>query len=526
LIVTNREVCRELLIRISNLDELARPDFLLRGITALGVTPDDDEFVSALLPRVPARQGIETGVYELITTFHAHPKVKAFTLEKLRSREAPIAAAASTYENDPQVRPIILTLAARLPRFLRHLLARRAEERPENPLFKSLLVKCDYEADSSSRLLLSLALAYSVKATDGDQAGLASEFSRRLLVLGPDYSERRFAAFVGLTALDRFDLIASAIAANKDLLGYKPFGSHEMSTEALGIIAEKWDALEKALHTSADPGASFRTDPSIFWDKLASHVWHSEHLLSKFMEYCDNPAELMSASILSALSRVRPRSRLLLDACKRALLGFEVLHRQSPLDRAAARLRASLLFAEQFANESEAQDLLVEASERSEDGAPLVGLALRWPESGVLKRNWDDLRGNRRSPFLWPGILAAAGSDDDAAFLHTTTAYLDREISSPWDFPYVCIRLLSQRMGDRPDLGPQLLERIIASGRGDVKLGFAELYQGLFGKTSHFRDAVATVITQEKDNRDVPRFAMGLAGSRRRPLAVGLQLLL
>ena len=525
-IISDRSDCRSLLLKVAGLKDLQRPDFLLRGLAKFGATPEDDEFVSALLSRVPARRGIEVGVAELITTFYAHPRVKEFALEKLQSREPPIAAAARVYERDSDIRPLILKLAAPLPSFLRRLIGRRAEERPENPLFKSLIEKCDFEVDSQTRVLLSIALAYSVMATESDLAELATQFSSRLVVVGPDYTERRLAASVALMILNRFDLIATAVATDKDLLRNGPFESRDRSPEALGIIAEKWDFLEDALRRSGADSMGIRGDPSMFWDKLAPHVWRSESLQIRFVDFCGSPDALLSASILSALSRIRPRSRLLFDACRRTMGGFESPHRQSPLDGAAVRLQAAILLAEHFSNECEAAQLLGDAAENAEDGLPLVGLGLRWPESGALTRHWLYLKENERNRFLWPSILAAAGSADDAAFLRATTAYLDREIGSPWDFPNACTRLLSQRMGDRSDFAPKLLERIAAPGTGDVKLGFAELYQSFFGKTAEFSDVISTVINQEKECRQVPRFAMALGGGRRRPLITALQLLL
>ena len=200
-IVGSVDESSRLLLEICDLPKVSRIDFVIRGFAALGTHIDDEEAVSAILPHVRKSSTTYAGADRLITRFRADPRVKAFALERLRKPSPPLAAIAGAYNTDSEIVPLILERTAPLPTVFRRYIARRASQRFDDDALREALQQCELETDEHAMVQATIGLSYAALATPGEAQARTDVLRAQLHASGPDYDERRVAAFGGLLAL-------------------------------------------------------------------------------------------------------------------------------------------------------------------------------------------------------------------------------------------------------------------------------------------------------------------------------------
>src|SRR5690606_2630334 len=120
-IVPDKQSCRRKLLAIASIDKLERADFLLRGLTRLGVSSDDDEVMDAILRIDYSRRGIFDATGELIAGFGAHPGVRKIALARTQEIDAPWESIAQSYAGDEEIRGVLARYLSALPVELRGL---------------------------------------------------------------------------------------------------------------------------------------------------------------------------------------------------------------------------------------------------------------------------------------------------------------------------------------------------------------------------------------------------------------------
>ena len=510
-----------LLLEICDLPKVSRIDFVIRGFAALGKGIDDKEAMSAILPHVRKSRAAFRGEDTLIARFHADPRVRAFALERLRKRSPPLAAMAGVYDTDSEVAPLILERAAPLPTVFRRYIARRASQRVDDEALRRTLQQCELETDEHAMVQATIGLSYAALATPGEAQARTEVLRAQLHAVGPDYDERRVAAFGGLLALGRIDVFADA----KEELGDEALGIGLVERQfrdyapALELAAERWEELEAATGGSAVSLLSRRgDDPAEFWGTFAPYVNRSPLLRTRFLEYCEEEFVVLDASGLVGLSRLRPGSSLLLDCCRRVLVSEFGAQRWSALDAARATVVASKCLATQFSGNSSAVTAIIAASDslRSQGGA-LVGLAFQWPDHEIVGREYQHLRKGRPRrrlldcAALW--VLSAQGTREQVAAAFAQ--FVTRPVPSPWDFPEDALDAFRARLEREPEVEETLRQLAMDNDEPSVRASTVRLLASM--STRRGLDLAEELLAAERRRRGPPRFALDILTNRIRP---------
>ena len=509
-----------LLIEICELPELRRTDFVIRGFAALGDNIDEAEAVSAILPHVKKFPAMSGGEHALIARFHADPRVRAFALERLEEPSAPLAEMARVYGTETDIAPLILQRAAPLPTVFRRYIARRATQRFDDEALGRVLKQCELEKDEHAMAQATVGLSYASLATPGGVEKRAEVLSRQLHSVGPHFDDRRAAAFGGLLALGRLDAFASAMERpGGDPLEIDIVGHFNDYAPVLELAAERWEDLKMALGGSL-VGRLSRGDssPSAFWQAFAPYVSRSSLLGSDFLEYCEDASAMLEAPELLALSRLRPRSTVLLDRCKRVLTGEFDSQQHSPLDIAQSTVLASKLLAADFSGDASAVAAIVEASDDTRGhGGALVGLASRWPDNEIVVREHARLLEGGRWPQLlacvdlW--LLSARGSREHVA--GAFGRFVTRPAASPWDFPEDALDAFRSRL-ERDGKAAQTFEQLARDhDEPSVRASTARLLASMPARQGH--DLARELLAAECRRPGPPRFALDVLTNRIRP---------
>ena len=311
----------QLLMEICSLPEVSRTDFVIEGFAALGDEIDDGKAVAAVLPHVRKSPSTFTGEGKLIARFHADPRVRTFALERLRKPLPPLAALAGAYATDSEIAPLILQRAAPLPTVFRRYIARRASQRFDDDALRETLEQCELDRDEHAMVQATIGLSYATLATPGDAQARTEILRAQLHAVGPDYDNRRVAAFGGLLALGRIDVFADAKEnREEEALRIGLVEQFRDYAPVLELVAERWEEVEAAIGGSAVSRLSRWNEKAAgFWGAFAPYLSRSPLLRTKFLEYCEGESVVLDAGGLVALARLRPGRSLLLDCCKRVL---------------------------------------------------------------------------------------------------------------------------------------------------------------------------------------------------------------
>ena len=441
-------------------------------------------------------------------------------MERLREPWPPLAAMASVYATDTEIAPLVLQRAAPLPTVFRRYIARRASQRLDDEALRHVVQQCEPETDEHAMIQATIGLSYAALATPGLAQTRTEVLRTQLHVIGPDYEDRRAAAFAGLLALGRIDVFAGAKEGSTDqplrvnlvdqLKDYGP---------VIELAAERWEELETA--TGGFPLSRLNrwtVDSARFWPVFAPYLSRSSLLRARFLEYCEDDSVVLDAPGLVALSRLRPSSSLLLDCCKRVLAAEFNTPKWTPLGVARATVFASKLLATQFTQDTSALAAIMAASDsRRAQGGALVGLASHWRDQEVVVREYRKLLAGHRRPGLldcatfW--ILSAQGTREQVA--SAFAYFVTRPTSSPWDFPEDALDAFRARLERDQEVEETLLHLATDNDEPSIRASTVRLLASM--STGHSQDLAEELLAAERRRSGPPRFALDILTNRIRP---------
>ena len=509
-----------LLMEICDLPEVSRMDFVIKGVTALGNEIDESVAVSAIMSHVGRSPATFLGAETLIARFHADPQVRVFAMERLRGPSPPLAAMASVYAADTEIAPMILQRAAPLSTGFRRHIARRASQRFDDETLREALLQCELETDEHAMIQATIGLSHAALATPGEVRARTESLRTQLHAVGPDFDQRRAAAFGGLLALGRIDVFAGAKARHSDeALRIDLVTPSKDYAPVLELAAERWEELEEA--TDGSPigrlGGS-NDDPAGFWRAFAPYIGRSALLRTRFLEYCEDESVVLRAPGLVALSRLRPGSALLLEGCKRVLTAEFNMRNTSPFEAARTVVAASKCVAAHFSEDSSAVAAIVAASDSlRSDGGALVGLASHWPDHDIVEREYGNLMKRQGRPGLlvcaelW--LLSAQGTREQ--FARAVAWFATRSASSPWDFPEDVVAAFRARLERDPGVEKDLRQLAMENDEPSVRASTVRLLASM--PTRQSTDLAEELLAAECRRSGPPRFALDILTNRIRP---------
>jgi hypothetical protein len=399
-IIGDQSAARARLLEVLRDPACVRHDFVISGLGALSEKGDEDEIVSVCFDALRKAEGIhkEAVQHDLILLFSNGKGIRALARDLLRSRNPPLSAV--TFKDDDEIRAHIAELVSRLPVNLRtRILTKLASAPSDDALAQSILGDYDVEEDDESKTLASIAYHGNVRRNSGASSSI-EKLLEGVSAYGPDYEERRRAAFAGLLVLERLDAMRNL---QERIGGPGPVSIdlgrwNEPNLPLVRLVAEKWPYV-KSVFEDALPSRISRFHHDC-WSALSRVASEFPDIQPELLSILDNDPKLaIHPSCLSFVAHVKPASQLLLDRCFSAMTTV-------PGDFQRAPFVAAQILAENFAGDPNVHSMLLEKLPVRRNGALLlvqpqlaVALCLGWPDSELideLYRAEDETRGTIR----------------------------------------------------------------------------------------------------------------------------------
>src|SRR5439155_9263418 len=137
-------------------------------------------------------------------------RVRDLAVQTLAEREGAYAATAHAFRSDPEIRAAILRILNPLPATLRQAIATYLSEVDvDDQTALPLLALYDYDRDDAVKIQSAIGYYTRLARTPCDLTHAFNRLADDIVCVGPDFEERRLAAFCGLVILDRLDIMDS-----------------------------------------------------------------------------------------------------------------------------------------------------------------------------------------------------------------------------------------------------------------------------------------------------------------------------
>jgi energy-coupling factor transporter ATP-binding protein EcfA2 len=450
-ILPDFDLCRARLLGFARGPGRKRFDFIARGLAILGCTSEDTEAIDTLLAAVNRGVPAFDPGQVLIEHFHASHRVKEYALQTLKDRSPPLATLARVYENDPEIRALVLAFASPLPAPLRgDIIEAASTETSSRPAFGRALEDYDIEVDSELKITSSIYFYRNIiRAVDVISSDHLSRLRAALLAVGPDLNERRAAAFAGMVALGHIDDVVSMTEHGDKPLNIRPGSLGEESESLTALVCERWDDVLRAFGDSFPARfGHFGADQGRLWDCLAPHINASPGARRDFLSFCASTETILGLRSLIALAREQPSSELLLEHCWRVfspdLRGADI--RYSPWHVTRIRLEVAYIIRDHFPTRMEVKERLQEAFARGQHNV-MVALLLLAPGDSLFAQFRYGPKEIIQDYGDWVAAvhLAAARSNADE-FVEIVYSMVNREDHGIWDFQEIANRAVIERL--------------------------------------------------------------------------------
>ncbi len=522
-IIEDKAVCRSRLLELLQDPGCIRPDFVMKGLRALGNTQGDTEVVGVVLDSVlspPGRGGFlyEEVIIDLILGYSSDERVKNLAKRELSRRDGNYAAAAWAYGQDDEMRQRIIEIACPLPVHLRKIIAAHLGERGLDEEFAlSLLELYDHEQDEEVKTQASISYHTRLKASKRDTNSAVESLSKSIVCYGIDHKERRQAAFCGLIILDRLDVMLNAkdrncaISIDPVLRPNAPLLKH---------ILLNWDGIKAVLGEEFWPRLfEFRSDELGRWDAFCIFADEYPSPRDEALHFLETREERTATSnILQFLGRASPKSRLLLEYCLKALRIGE----DCDCNEEVAIVSAELL-GKHFGGDSDiltrmmsnsAKELILEKE--------IFFLCEGWPESKELDRIFELIR-KKKPQMSYEAYFQLICQKSSSDFVFRT---LMNVLSDPRRIPQwqsqVAARAILRRVQKDESLFTMLMEHLKDDPTPSEKATIAGLIGTARGVSSELKAWLIEEIDQQINGRGSPEIGIDWTIGEPQPVAHSL----
>ncbi len=436
-IILDRQECRLRLLALAKAEPKTRHDLLVSAFVQLGCNTSDQEVVELLISKARSTERLFNGSGGLILNFSGHPRVRAFALELLDERNPPMEAIAIAYKEDAQIRKKVLSEVMALPTSFRYLVAEAASIEADRHIWmRRLLEQYDLEVDTDLKVTLAIRHYELIKSMHSDWTAPIERLLADARAVGPDFEDRRAAAFAGLVVLHATNRFADLTEAGKPLDICIGRYWHQ-SSALLQLLTNCWDEIKAGIDANvlSRIGRIGMSIPQA-WEALAPYVGANESVRREFVLYCETSVGLLGARALRALSHERPKSDLLERHCWRLLdpsTGSTSLFSPYEVERGA--IEAAYLLRDHFSGRPEISKRLEERFLAYRGDEEAIALALYDPHNPVfanMRTRAVDI-GLRHGKWA-VAVHIAAESQSAPDFIEVMRAMVNRNRHSIWDF--------------------------------------------------------------------------------------------
>ena len=405
-IILDKEECKKKIKEVFKDPACIRYDFMIDGLVELGDLEKDTEPVDIaldILSRDSDKNFTDGMKADLIRNYGFDPRVRELAIKTLNERDSYCyGAIAYAFGDDEQIRSIISKIATPLPVSLRMIIASYLSEAEiEDEFAISVLSLYDHEVNEEIKVQSSIGYHTRLKNTGTDTTEAIAILSKSIICYGPDYEERRLAAFCGLTILERLDIMQSVTGR---MNGEKPSissvrGLH-FNVPHIQFILKNWELIKSFFGHEFYSRIFGHSSGFYMWNHLADFADQYPVPRQEVLEFLtkDKPKIGQKGSLLF-LSRVQPQSQLLLEYCL-GTLGLNAQETGTPdVNKHASysdEVIAAEIIGEQFFENKDALDRINDPKNKFQDDEKIAALSEGWPKSPEFKTLLDDLARTRR----------------------------------------------------------------------------------------------------------------------------------
>jgi hypothetical protein len=405
-ILLDRDKALERLLEILEDPGCSWHHWVALGIVSLKPVKDREKIVDLLMKARDKTHLINLDSLDgaIITGFGDLQKVREFAKHSLTQRSPRFWAIAEAYGNDVEMRSAVLAIANPLPIFLRAELVEGLTSIGGDDFIKDVLRDYDSEVHDETKTLASIAyhrLRLGQDTSDDEQV-----LARNLRCYGPDYEERRRAAFAGLVVLHRLEVMLAdeQFGSTNRALSISLGEIHRPNNSLLNLIGDEFEYIEKTLGSSVKVRLSghlgspnpFALIAAVAYGRpaLEQHIW---------TEVADDANFAIRPQVLKFLSVQRPCTSFLKDMCVKALF-----YEGQDFDRVAQLDVAVEVIADQFASDAELMGHILKPYPNGHfRHSQLVTLCAAWPDSDVVGEVYRHAESGGLRSFSSPDLFYA-----------------------------------------------------------------------------------------------------------------------
>ena len=405
-IILNKEECKKRIKEVFGDPTCERYDFMIDGLVELGNLEEDIEIVDialAVLEREVDNNYTDGMKSDLIRNYGFDPRVRELVIKTLAEKDSySYGAIAHAFGNDTEIRSIISNIATPLPVSLRMVIANYLSEAEiEDDFAIRILSLYDLEVNEEIKVQSSIGYHTRLKNTGADTSQAIEVLSRTIICYGPDYQERRLAAFCGLTILGRLDIMETITGKSR---GEKPSldsirGLH-LNIPIVQFILKNWDLIKATFGHEFYSRVFGHASGFYMWNHIADFADQYPTPRQEVLDFFtrDKPKIGQKESLLF-LSRVQPQSQLLLEYCLGTLelnpaeTGVPDVNKHPSH---ADGVIASEIIGEQFGGNKDVLDRINDPRNERHPDRKIAVLSEGWPRSQELNILLDELAKTRR----------------------------------------------------------------------------------------------------------------------------------
>ena len=523
-IISDKLVARGRLLEIARLPQLVRLDFVTTGFARLGVKSSDREVMDTLLANKFERTGVYDASDALISNFGDEPRVRAIALSRAQQLEAPWEAIARAYENDKELRNLVMSRLGALSTRLRSAIVDKARRRCDDRIeFRDLLQQYGAEEQRDCRNAAALGHYEFITRNNNDLAPAEERLKEEIIAIGPYMDDVRQSAFLGMAAIGKLPTVAGIVGLERGGLNF--FDMISDSPTLLSYLARHWKSIKEALGSDGFWRLNrFHASEAEAWRHLAPYAAESPEVRDDFLTFARvNPARL-GALAIETLSRISPRSQLLREQCLRVLDGKR--EGGNPYDSARSLIVAGRILGTQFADDDGVRSVL--EAYRFSSSAVVIGLALGWPTSPKLKQLFQVRQAELETPgnshrgwdYTLPAVLHLFGACSSAEqFLTAIDQVIEQCGSDIWDFGEYLALPITTRLETDAAFASLMIDALSKTPTPNQKASYIRLLASSGVHQKSLRTLCVAEYTYQSNRPHIQEFGFDLMSGSIRPVS-------
>ncbi|MNO42179.1 NACHT domain protein [compost metagenome] len=397
-IVKNKQECLDLLLKILMDENCERYDFCLDALKETGYP---DSLLEMLFELLHKKDDISIRNF-LYQEFPTNLRVRELAKNEFSLKEGSFKVIATVYKDEIEYRNSILQILCPLDSRLRRTIAMELGNylNEGNDNIFALLNKYDLESDDIAKTAASISYHNYLKILGTDNSNVIEKLSKVIVCYGPDYEERRQAAFVGLIILKRLEVMNSIYESmgEKEEVSISLVSKYMLNGNfpLIRVILDNWMYIKETFGISYfNRFAKFTNDPLEVWDNICLLINKDyPEALKDLLEFLETRQERnIRPNILRVLSEERPKSDLLVEYVLE-----QILNEKKSWDLPRIHEIAANILGEQFGNDEKIlHRLLGNKKNNSLIGERvIIAICEGWKDSKELQNIYKEITLNKR----------------------------------------------------------------------------------------------------------------------------------